>query len=355
MDPATRQVESVQVRTPKGYPFATQRTACVFTDVPKDPLYLEYGGLPLISKGTPKQTPVSAMYAMRLRWPAKGTWDLVKVAGDDQQLPQHAAAAMACGPSRTAYMFGGLEDRGARNRSVYQPTASLWKIQVLEDAGNGYKLQAVSLRPRNKGPSARSGHVLLYLEPLLAERWGMTKGALLLHGGTNLAGVTLGTGSPAASAGQSTWRLDSKMKDNSLLTNQKGLQAYSDTWLYDIGRNRWQLLVHSSTPIPLMWHSGAVHVAPQITYPRVVLFGGTTIYRQGRLRQAASVSHLMLLDLHAQQLAWHMVQINITKGGTTMSAHDNPNSGICSVPGTSSYLMRRRKVRTWRLAAHKEQ
>lgn len=354
MDPATRQVQSVQVRTPRGYAFATERTACVFTDSPKDTLYVEYGGRPLATQGASKQTPVSALYAMRLRWPAMGGWKLVRVAGDSE-LPKRAAAAVACGPSRTAYMFGGVEDRGPLNVSVFKPTASLLRVKVVNDGVNSYQLQAASLHPSNKGPSARSGHVLLYLAPPLVRRWGMLQGALLLHGGTNLEGVSFDvvdrTTSPQQSPRSSSTTLNDNAQDRSFLTRQKGLRVYKDTWLYDIGSNKWRLLPNSSTPIPLMWHSGTVQ--SDNGAHQVVLFGGTTIHA-GSGMQVASVSDLMLLDLSAQQLRWRTVPINITAVGSGVLAFSPPNSGICSVPGTSNYLLRQRKVSMWYLAAHND-
>jgi hypothetical protein len=176
----------------------------------------------------------------------------------------------------------------------------------------------------------------------------MPLGALLLHGGSNLEGVTLMNASQAMSAGGSSRRnsswLDDGTTDSSMLVQQKRLQVYSDTWLFDLHKNRWQLLANSSTPIPLMRHSGTVHVQPEFGVLQVVLFGGTTIYGEGRRMQAASMSDLMLLDLSAEKPEWHVVRINTTQAGTVSSAVDSPNSGICSVPGTSNLLLRRQKV-----------
>jgi hypothetical protein len=324
MDPATREVVQVPVALPEGYPYATSRAACVFTNPGQPSLYVEYGGKPWETRGTPKQPPVSAMYAMRLTTPASDLdgWQLARVAGD-AALPKLAAAAIACGQDNTAYIFGGMEDRGGKKASVMVPTNTLVKVKVNAGGVNSYTLSATTLTPRGRSPAARSNHVLVYLEPALAGRWGATQGALLLHGGSNLDNTyfneTRGT------------------KDN--LPWQKGFQMYSDTWLFDLGRNSWQLLAGVATPVPLMWHSAAVHNGSGVQ--EVVLFGGTTADVAGkRLDQSVNI---MQLDLSDRDLVWRAIPVNVTGGKDTLKTK-YLNSGVCTLPGSDNFLLRQQKV-----------
>jgi hypothetical protein len=325
----------------------------VLNDAEQGALYVELGVSPPASKdvwsgdpyvwelqGWVKQMPGSALHAMRLQWPAKDGWQLVRVAGD-LQVPRLVDAAMACGLSRTTYIFGGVANRGSGESSQYVPTASLVKVALLGDGRNGYQAQAVALRPRGKGPSARSGHVLLYLAPPQVQHLGMPEGALLLHGGTNSADVEFGPGSwrPYQYTGTS---VSDRVRNSSQAGQQKPLHAYDDTWLFDLARNRWEQLPGSRTPIPLVWHSGTVRATD--AGHQVVLYGGTTILEQNGQKQAAGVSGIMLLDLSARNLKWQTVPVDSTQAGTRASGAEYPNSGICTVPGTPNLLLRRQEV-----------
>lgn len=328
MNPSTRVVEQLVVRLPKDYPYATSRAACVFNNSGEASLYVEYGGKPFETRGLPKQEPVSAMYAMRLTTPAPAGWQMTHVAGDGA-LPKLAAAAMACGPDSTAYIFGGMEDRGTKNMSVMVPTATLVKVKFTAGGANSYALSATTLAPRGRGPAPRSNHVLLYLEPSLSARWGASQGALLLHGGSNLDNTyfneTRGNANP--------WPW------------QKGFQMYADTWLFDLGRNSWRLLTGVTTPVPLMWHGGAVHIDPASGVKEVVLFGGTT-YDRAASKLDQSVN-LMQLDLTDHDLTWRSIPMSIVvKGGGKDTLKTKfLNSAVCTLPNTTTFLVRQQKVR----------
>jgi hypothetical protein len=326
MDPVTRELQSLPIKLPQGYPFASSRTACVLNNPGEASVYVEYGGQPQKTKGTEKQTPVSSMYAMRMAAPAgaaAGGWQVVKVNGESA-LPKLAAAAMACGQDNTAYIFGGLEDRGSANVSTFVPTTSLVKVKVNAGGVDSFDLTATALRPSGRGPAARSNHVLVYLAPPLARRLGAAQGALLLHGGSNLNDT----------------RFDETQKGGAPW--QKGFQMYSDTWLFDLGRNSWRQLTGATTPVPLMWHSGSVYVNPDTGAEEVVMFGGTTLDRSsGKLDQSVNV---MQLDLTATPPAWRAIPINMTGSKDTLKTK-YPNSGVCTTPGAAAYLLRQQQVR----------
>lgn len=324
MDPDTRKLDSLRVKLPNGYAFASSRTACVFNNPGEVSLYVEYGGQPQRSKGTEKQTPVSDMYAMRVTAAGAagdGGWQLARVTGDGA-LPKLAAAAMACGADNTAYIFGGLEDRGGKV-SKFVPTTTLVKVKVNANGVNSFDLTATPLRPTGRGPAARSNHVLVYLAPSLARQWGATQGALLLHGGSNLNDTKFDD----TKKGGDPW--------------QKGFQMYSDTWLFDLGKNSWRLLTGATTPVPLMWHSGSVYVNNDTKAKEVVMFGGTTLDRvTGKLDQSVNV---MQMDLTASEPAWRAIPMNVT-GSKDALKTKYPNAGVCTAPRAAAYLLRQQKV-----------
>lgn len=245
-------VEDFTVPASRDYPFPQGVSSCV-TMLGGRHTYLEQGGW-YFDKESRKPVVSRGVFAVDVQ-PGQ-QHDMVAVSGDAAD----AAAVhgnMACLPNGVVYAFGGLviaeylKEEGTEY-AAWAPTNALHKLQ-LKQSGDGYSVEAAQEVKSSQGaaaaPSKRSGHALLYLPAATVSKQGMTQGALLLYGGSDLRFEDQpGVGSL------------SQLEESERPQKYNGSFWDTAPWLFDIARGRWQQLTAAGQGPPrLMYPAMAVH------------------------------------------------------------------------------------------------
>lgn len=166
-------------------------------------------------------------------------------------VPARVQAALACSPEGKMYVFGGLDigsqTGGSGDAKVLEtkwvPTNGLHTFKLSGSAAAPSISKESELTTATPQPAPRSGHAMTYLAPAVASKLGMSQGALVMYGGSNVPYPNIQDFALSDNETESAVKLRTTSWDTS-------------TWLFDLGARKWvKLVTEGAAPPGLMYHS----------------------------------------------------------------------------------------------------
>eukprot|EP00775_Hariotina_reticulata_P009585 gene9585-9748_t len=310
-------IDNFTVPASKDYPFPAGVSSCV-TLLGGRHTYLEQGGWYFDQEG--KRVVSPGAFAVNVQ---PGQQHTMVTASGNVGKAATVYGSMACLPNGQVYTFGGLViaeysqlfEGDPTEYAIWQPTSRLHKLQLKQGAGRFSLEGPQEMKPQQRGvaPANRSGHAMVYLPAETVSKQGMSQGALLLYGGSDLV-----------LDDQPDTSFLSQLEEAKRKQELNGSSWDTAPWLFDIGRSQWQRLTPDGEGPPgLMYPSMAVHGE------QVMLFGGLA-YSLKELTVSPSTD-LFVLDFSEAQPFWRRAPVaNINKQGADDLAF--PNAGVVPLP-----------------------
>ena len=215
-------------------------------------MYVEAGGSRLIAADGAGQDEMSAGLFLMDAGVTSRQHSLLRVSGSDT-VPARTQAALACAPDGRVFLFGGLlpalqgggQEGGAAD-TQWQPSNALHTFKLGGRVAQPSLTQLSEVTGGSAGaplPPARSGHAMVFLPPGVVSGLGMSDGALLVYGGSNITTTNLEAFAATDNDTETALKLSGTSWDRS-------------TWLWDLGASKWvALATEGAAPPGLMYHS----------------------------------------------------------------------------------------------------